>query len=247
MKIISVNVERNKHLEKVIPFLEGERADVVCLQEVMESAIPLFAQALRCHATFAPMVTLQGWESDAENCVQGVALLSKIPHSPQGIHYYEGTPNNGYVLKKGTPHEELHAIIPRVLLVCACKDSLGLEYTIATTHFTYTPDGEPDQWQEESLKNLLHFLTPYQNVTLTGDFNIPRPNRLYREVSTNFVDNIPSDIISTIDPELHRKKGLLRAVDYFWTRGSHKATEVIVKQGVSDHCALVGEVTLVEK
>jgi|GEM_PF-5115909 hypothetical protein len=36
IRFVSLNIERSKHLDLVIPFLQAQNADVVCLQELMD-------------------------------------------------------------------------------------------------------------------------------------------------------------------------------------------------------------------
>jgi hypothetical protein len=42
MKVISLNIEGNKHYELVLPFLHTENPDVICLQEVLEDDVNMF-------------------------------------------------------------------------------------------------------------------------------------------------------------------------------------------------------------
>lgn len=241
VKIVSVNIERNKHFDTVIPFLERESADVVCLQEVMESSVKRFVDTLGMHATFVPFAILSGWEEEVEGLSFGVALLSKKKHTVRGIHYFQG---NGEVrvVKHESPIREYHKCITRAVLVSDCQDDMGSVFTVGTTHFTYTPDGEPDMEQTVALGKLIGELSLYPDLVLTGDFNIPRANGLYGMLCKEFTDNVPQYIESSLDPELHRVKGLLRMVDYFWTKGSYRARDVRFEAGISDHCALVGKV-----
>lgn len=39
MKLISLNIEGDKHLDKIIKFLEKEKADVFCFSEIFEEDI----------------------------------------------------------------------------------------------------------------------------------------------------------------------------------------------------------------
>ena len=34
LKLVSTNIEGNRHLDKILPFLQKSKADVICLQEV---------------------------------------------------------------------------------------------------------------------------------------------------------------------------------------------------------------------
>lgn len=55
LKLITLNIEMDKHYSRFLPFLDSEKADVICLQEVPESALLYFHE--RGFATvFAPMI-----------------------------------------------------------------------------------------------------------------------------------------------------------------------------------------------
>ena len=45
MKIVSLNIEGSKHINRVIPFLESEQADVICLQEAQLDLHPYLAES----------------------------------------------------------------------------------------------------------------------------------------------------------------------------------------------------------
>ena len=53
-KLISLNIEGHKHLERFLPYIKEQKADIICLQEVFESGMELFKKefgmdySLRC-------------------------------------------------------------------------------------------------------------------------------------------------------------------------------------------------------
>ncbi|MEA2056412.1 MAG: hypothetical protein U9O78_01685, partial [Patescibacteria group bacterium] len=52
MKLISVNIEGDKHLDKVLPFLKKEQANVICLQEIYEHQQKNFEKELKMNSFF---------------------------------------------------------------------------------------------------------------------------------------------------------------------------------------------------
>lgn len=244
MKIVSLNVERNKHLDTVIPFLQREKPEVLCLMEVMELSVPTIASSLGMHATFAPLTILNGWEEDVRGCVLGTALLTREPHTVLGIPYYHGDGNNLGTLNEKYSDEEAHAAIARPVILAEVHGTISC--TVGVIYFTYstsyTVNGQPDDAQRESLQKLLSILTPYQDLLLCGDFNIPRGTELYDVLCAHFTDTIPLTYESSLDPVLHRKHGLKYVVDYMWTRGAYTVEGVTLHSGISDHCAVVGTV-----
>jgi endonuclease/exonuclease/phosphatase family metal-dependent hydrolase len=240
MKIINSNIERNKHLHTVIPFLNDEAPDVVCLQEVIESSVQHVASETAMYATFVPFCVLEGWEEGIDGEQFGIAFLSKTPHTIRGIYYYQGGPNL-HVLRKSDSISLMRAHLSRAVLVADVSVD-GEVFTVGTTHFTYTPDGNSDVFQSEKVEKLLHALRGYADLVLCGDFNIPRGNSLYTRIQSEFTDNIPQKYASSIDPKLHRKEGLELMVDYMWTKGKFKAENVFLRNGVSDHKAVIANI-----
>jgi exonuclease III len=74
MKLVSINIEWNKHLDTVLPFIRTEVPDVLCLQEVDFSNLKDF-EALGYASTFLPYTLDRFAESSGEF---GIALLTKI-------------------------------------------------------------------------------------------------------------------------------------------------------------------------
>jgi endonuclease/exonuclease/phosphatase family metal-dependent hydrolase len=113
-----------------------------------------------------------------------------------------------------------------------------------------TPDGLPTDEQRIDVKNLLNILDGIPEIILCGDFNIPRGiNDLYEQFATRYTDNIPQEIQSTIDLNLHRAGDDPEArarlekfvVDYAFTTPHYQTEHVRIASGVSDHCAIVTE------
>ena len=46
IRLVSLNIERRKHLNRILPFLQEYKPDVVCMQELFEKDVPYFEQAL---------------------------------------------------------------------------------------------------------------------------------------------------------------------------------------------------------
>src|SRR4051812_8330811 len=88
ISVVSLNIERSKHLELVIPFLVEKKPDVVALQEVMERDVTLFEQALGIKSVFTPLCF---WTARSDE-VPGV--LGQVIFAPDfvstGHAYYAG-------------------------------------------------------------------------------------------------------------------------------------------------------------
>jgi endonuclease/exonuclease/phosphatase family metal-dependent hydrolase len=244
MKLVQLNVERNKHSDRVVPFLESQHPDVICLQEVMEDTIHRFAADLGLYVTFARMARLYGFESDVEGQWLGVGLLTRMEHRVRGIHQYVGPENVSECFTKGThDHNDDMNRLARKLIVADCGPPDGAPITIATTHFTWSEQGLPSVEQRTHIVRLRHLLKHYEEYILVGDMNIPRGTGLFNELANGLTDNVPAATMTTLDQELHRKPGLMYVVDHLLTTAGYRAEHVRVVSGVSDHCALVADIT----
>lgn len=54
MKLISLNIENNLHHKTVLAFLKKEKADVVCLQELLEEDFEFFKKELNLDGVYQP-------------------------------------------------------------------------------------------------------------------------------------------------------------------------------------------------
>jgi endonuclease/exonuclease/phosphatase family metal-dependent hydrolase len=127
----------------------------------------------------------------------------------------------------------------RVAVIVSCT---GFQF--GCTHFTWTPDGNPNEAQRHDLAVLLDVLKKYPELVLCGDFNIPRAsNELYRLLAERYTDHVPPEIHNSLDPQYHRKPSLVHMVDYIWSTPHYCVEGVRVVCGVSDHCAIVAEVS----
>ncbi len=90
LKVISLNIEREKHLDLVLPFLAKEKPDVFCLQEVFEKDIPRFEQELGVTSYFSPMTRFPEGEA---RYLMGAAIFSRLPIVHSDTQYYRGDPS----------------------------------------------------------------------------------------------------------------------------------------------------------
>jgi exonuclease III len=234
MKLISLNVEGITHQTRVLSFLETAAADVLCLQEAPEAFVSKLLQ-WGYHTTFAPMMIHTGGE---ETFPEGVLLASREPHNADIHYYYQPQPN--IIAFDPT---DFRATKAQVVILA----QLG-EVTIATTHFTWGPDGSaatPEQTAD--LRALLNYLASKSPHVLCGDFNLPRGhNPLYPELCKHYTDTIPRNYRSSLDGTLHRRGGSPDKaflftdymVDYLFTQPPYTASDVILTFGISDHAAV---------
>jgi endonuclease/exonuclease/phosphatase family metal-dependent hydrolase len=190
--------------------------------------------------TFAPMVHRT---QDGLQFTDGVILASKRTHTSEVFYYHRPETEIIQYDKNSKRSTIAHPVI--FASVDACN--------IATTHFTWNPNGETaDQNQTTDLAVLLEYLATKPSHLLCGDFNIPRNhNRLYEDILTQYADAVPSAHHSSLDAQHHRagKNPDLQKlfthfmVDYIFTQPPYTASDVRLQFGVSDHAAVIAEIT----
>lgn len=235
MKLISINIEGRRHLHRIVPFLELEQPDIICLQETPEDLQDWLTQT-GYHVTFAPM---RYYTQDAISYTEGVLIASTQPHTAQ-VHYYYGHPEKIPTYDPAKRRESLaHAV------VCATLS----EYTVATTHLPAPPHGEqfykPLATDITALRSYLSSVGPH---ILAGDMNTPRSiNPSHPDLVNGYYDHIPAQYKSSLDASLHRlgsnpeKTQLFESfmVDHLVSTPEFTATDVRLQFGLSDHAGIV--------
>ncbi len=234
--LVSINIERNWHYETVFAFLKAEKPDVVCLQEMLDRDISRFKKELQMEGIFAPTAISnlgRGTEELAKAGIKnGNAVFSALPISLSGSLSYCDCGED--TVTRETQH--FHKVVPRLTV-----QKSGASFTIATTHFTWTPDGEPNDKQRRDVAALLKVLTPFSELILCGDFNAPRGGEIWAQLAARYQDNIPKEYLTSLDPHLHRLKNAKElVVDGLWSTPQYRVFEVRLVEGVSDHKAVVG-------
>jgi endonuclease/exonuclease/phosphatase family metal-dependent hydrolase len=247
MKLVSVNIEDRKHLTRVLPFIEKELPDIICLQEVLAPDIKHF-EALGYTGYFLPMTQLPLNDTYVE-C--GIAICTRLPHTEPWSFYYHKIEGETPLFNKDTT-ENIRRTMNRCVL--GLHIAVGEHtFNIATTHFTWTPNGLISPEQIADLEVLAsHPLLEGPHI-LCGDFNVPREqNSLYQKLTALYSDNIPFSYISSLDRNLHRhgkdadKQILFDSfmVDYIFSQPPYIVSDVRLEFGLSDHAAVVGTVSV---
>lgn len=260
LKLIQLNIERNKHWDKVLPFLEREDADVLCLQEIFACDIPkLEMLGYRCQ--FGQIATFPyDFEKPDELFPQGVVLASRPPLHEAAVHHYYAAPQPELPQAlQGSSALTLTAEDKRAMthqtVVTGAVQMNNTQFVIASTHFTWTRQGRvANDFQKHDMQSLLEYLKRYPSLLLTGDFNIPRhQNELYEQLAQRYQDHVPESVTSTMDVDVHYAGHIpeIRAdleqyvVDYIFSTPDYQVKNVRTQFGVSDHCALIAEVSKV--
>ncbi len=237
-KLISINIECSKHLERVIPFLQREQADIVCIQELMERDVAQFESALGTQAYFEPKTQMHAG-------VEGMGIFTKHRVLSRGALLYAG--ESALRNFDETSATTKHATQRHPILFCDIEVD-GRIVRICTTHFTWTPDGLPDDLQRADIVRFLRELSAFPEFILCGDFNAPRGGEIFAQLARAYTDNIPPHYLTSIDVALHRAgkerphELADKMVDGLFTTPGYRASDVVLVDGVSDHMAIVATI-----
>lgn len=242
MKLISLNIEGSKHLERWIPFVQTESPDVLCLQEVFITDLEHIAHALQMRYVFMPTMVINRYFEDTgryEERDWGIAMFYKdAPSRTKLLYYTHDTTLPGKIPLYNS--RDAGDIWKQAVILCTFPTKI----TIATTHFAWTTNGESTDYQKTYMNDLINVLGHEDSIVLCGDLNAPRGLATWAMLDLHYKDNVPPDVTSTLDPQLHKVPGLQYVVDAFFTSPSVNVKNVRVVEGVSDHQALIGEMSL---
>lgn len=246
LKLISVNIEKDRHLEeRFLPFLQKENPDILCVQEIFEKDIEQIKTTGGFeHFVYAPM-TLQPsvvLTDKTQFHSIGVAIfIKKLQSVSTSRHYYVKDENivpfERPVDTYAEPHNNANA-------VCFVSGESGdSAYTFATTHCCITPNGDTTACQLAQAEDLLQILAEKSEFVFCGDLNAPRGKEAFALFAEKYMDNIPLEYDSSIDPVLHRVPTLRLMVDGLFTTPQFAARDVALVEGVSDHKAIVATIS----
>lgn len=233
LKIVSLNIEKDRHLDRIIPFLKKLQPDVILLQEVFSKDIPILEEKLEMKSTFAVMKILL---REGNPQPLGIATFSSSPIAKSYTAYYHGNGENPPIGPEGDPLKTARTILVTEVL----KNNKA--YCLVNTHFTWTPDGQASDLQHQDLDNFFQLLAPLSHFILVGDFNAPRGRVIFDKIALKYKDNIPSHITTTIDKNLHKAGDLQLVVDGLFSTPPYRVESVEAFDGVSDHYAISAKV-----
>ncbi len=238
LKILSVNIERSKHLARVKAFIEQEQPDVLCIQELCQRDIEFFAALMGSSLHFAPM-TRQPAEERLETV--GVGIVARAPLATPSTAYYSGSAQVIPEIRFVQETDGYRAIDPQSIAEVMLAGSYR-GFRIATTHLNVTREGLSTLYQHDSARRLIALADAQAQraggLLLTGDFNAPRGRATFDLLAEHFIDGVPAHYTSSIDGSLHRAGAIPYMVDGLFHTSSYQLLEARLHTGISDHCAL---------
>jgi|SRR3989344_634456 len=243
MKLISLNIECNRHDDVALSFLKRENADVVCIQEFLEDKFEFYKNELGLEGVFqvTNYADILIYKELAEKR-EGLAIFAKNIIESESM-FYAGKEENA-LISFDKHLEYLHSDNFRAnhTLLCASVQDDGKIFKFITTQLPVTIEGAVTSYQLEVIDNLLLKLDNLGEFVLCGDFNAPRGYESFSRFSEKYKDNIPAEYKTSIDQNLHRVKGIQFMVDSLFTTPTYKASNVKLVDGVSDHMAIVSDI-----
>ncbi|HEY5809284.1 MAG TPA: endonuclease/exonuclease/phosphatase family protein, partial [Povalibacter sp.] len=135
LKLLTLNMEKDRHLDRVRSTIATRLPDIVCLQEVREADCAELADAGGYQVKYAVMTRMQAGTrvKPVQGLTWGAAMLTRVPVLNQSTVYYSDDPT---IRVFQQPND------PRRVLVATELELDGRCHRIITTHFTWSPDGQ---------------------------------------------------------------------------------------------------------
>ena len=236
LKLLSLNIEYDRHLDEVTQTIAAHLPDIVCLQEVFEKDCVKLAAAGGYQVKFAISTLMpEGGEGNTSPRSWGLAVLTRVPVHNQTVAYYADDPRIRIYKERNDPR--------RVLLMTELQHE-GRSYKIGTIHFTWSMAGEATDEQRADFVRLKQVLMPYPDYVLCGDFNSPRGGEMFAKFTDELglVDHLPPHVTTTIDPKHHYAGALELVVDTIFSTPDYRATDIQVLEGISDHKGILARI-----
>lgn len=236
LRVISVNIEFDRHLDRVLPFVMKEKWDVLLINEFLATDVPTFEEALGEDCFFVPQMK---FEHKNQVLPLGHGVFSRLPTVYKDEQYAGPT---GEIMNFDARTPETQFATQKNFLVTVEINQDGVFYKIGLTHFPWTPNGEADNIQRVCAKALLETVGREGEMALFGDFNAPRGKEIFSMFTEKLKDNIPLQYETSLDETLHRKGKLTLMVDGCFTTTGYRASDVELRFGVSDHAAVLATI-----
>ncbi len=226
VRFLQLNIQKKKHLEKVFQFIKEGDFDLLLLQEIYEEDAKEWAEKLGYH-TYVAKYTHQDKDT--------VVIFSKLPFVDKE-EYYLMAREMEYSSGPGYEFSLLRANI----------EVDGKEVVLLSAHLpVHYPGDEVSEYQMVCYKKLKPLLDSFPEFLFTGDFNTPRGTFIFDDMTTYMTDNIPKEVTTTLDPELHKVGKLFEyVVDAVFTKGGYVVQDVKLFEGLSDHKGITGVLTV---
>lgn len=238
--LFTLNIEGDRHLERLQKFITEYSPTILTLQEIFQRDAEMIAKKYGYNCHYLALTLAKTKTEPIQEHPWGLAILTKLTvKNIQNFCYVgENLPVQSFAFDKH-PNDDC---LRRGFINLELASSAGRSIRIMTTKFTWTPDSKASEEQRQDLVAFHDYLRQYTSFILAGDFNAPRGGEIYTKIKDNYIDWLPANIKSTLDPELHKVGNLELAVDSIFSTSDYQLESVEVKIGLSDHCGILATI-----
>lgn len=242
MKIVQLNIWYGKLGAAAIRFLNQQKPDIVCLQEVtsIEGSTGGMFVPLRtiqketglAHVSFAPTLSFKFMN---RTCEYGNAILSSFPYENEETIFIHGEYKEHYDRSKGDYNN-------RNLQICRFKLP-NQTITVVNHHGFHIPDPQGNEESLQAMEKVAEILKSLQEpVVFCADLNVSPKSPVMRPLDKLNLRNLTAEnqIPNTLS-QIHRLE-MPVACDYIFTSPEIKVMNFEVSDDIiSDHKSLILE------
>lgn len=242
-KLVTYNIWHGTFIDKAVKFLQREKPQVVCIQEIGRDGIGFSQHSINMMEQMGRELRMRGeYEEMFRGNIGkgeygfGVAMFSTFSLEEKRVWLYEHE-NTQRVFE---PAVQDRYYLPRRLVGIRYRELGNL--WVFTTHFTITPDTKPTEHQLKQARVVKDILNNFPESIFCGDMNTVPGTDTYRWLSKNMVD-VSMPETPTLHPTIHSVGSKGYHVDYLFyasDRLKHLKTTIPVVDG-SDHLPVVVE------
>jgi endonuclease/exonuclease/phosphatase family metal-dependent hydrolase len=250
LSILQLNICGDNYWDKLIPYLTNHTFDLIFLQELCGKKTEI--GTINCQRDcFVELQKILSQTYQGELSIAETFTSSPTSYMGNAIFY-----NKTFELNKKkicTMHQgelmltaDTFEATGRTLLHLTLSKEKE-KFSVLTTHFAWakTPHEQPHQTKQGEI--LLEYLdTVPHPFILTGDFNLDPEQPLIQKIGKRAKNlTTAAQITNTINPRMHRVKGLTVAVDYIFVTEDIQVKQCsVIEEDLSDHLGLTATLTL---
>lgn len=244
LKLLQLNIERGRFLDRVISYIKLHDFDIVQLQEITNGTI-----SYNKNNCFTDLTKALGYQAELALCFQkrdeyktfvGIATYVKVnfPIIKRNSIYmkpFEEIPGTQKMLPQDVPRNALHLVV----------EVNGKTLNLLNTHLAWGPTPTDEPYKLDQAKIVYEYLKTVSSPwILSGDFNLTPASQVVKWFDTlgrNLV--VENNIANTLNPHTHRVREIFPeglAVDFIYTSRNItvKNFKLIDTPDLSDHYGL---------